>query len=73
MLDSDAEAEEVVQEAYLTAFTRLSEFRSEARGNEAETEKDQTVSGSATSTCPPAASPCSWGARATSWRAERWR
>lgn len=31
MLDSDAEAEEVVQEAYLTAFTRLNEFRGEAR------------------------------------------
>jgi RNA polymerase sigma-70 factor (ECF subfamily) len=31
MLDSDAEAEEVVQEAYLTAFTRLGEFRGEAR------------------------------------------
>lgn len=28
---SDAEAEEVVQEAYLTAFTRLDEFRGEAR------------------------------------------
>jgi len=31
LLDSDAEAEEVVQEAYLTAFTRLQEFRGEAR------------------------------------------
>jgi RNA polymerase sigma-70 factor, ECF subfamily len=31
MLDGDAEAEEVVQEAYLTAFTRLQEFRGEAR------------------------------------------
>jgi RNA polymerase sigma-70 factor (ECF subfamily) len=31
MLDSDAEAEEVVQEAYLTAFTRLHEYRGEAR------------------------------------------
>jgi RNA polymerase sigma-70 factor (ECF subfamily) len=31
MLGSDAEAEEVLQEAYLTAFTRLHEFRGEAR------------------------------------------
>ena len=31
LLDSDAEAEEVVQEAYLVAFTRLHQFRSEAR------------------------------------------
>jgi RNA polymerase sigma-70 factor, ECF subfamily len=31
LLDSDAEAEEAVQEAYLTAFTRLPEFRGEAR------------------------------------------
>ena len=31
MLDSDAEAEEAVQEAYLAAFTRLHEFRGEAR------------------------------------------
>ena len=31
LLDSDAAAEEVVQEAYLTAFTRLHEFRGEAR------------------------------------------
>lgn len=30
MLDSDAEAEEVVQEAYLAAFTRLDQFRGEA-------------------------------------------
>lgn len=31
VLDSDAEAEEVVQEAYLAAFTRLHQFRNEAR------------------------------------------
>ncbi|EYD74242.1 RNA polymerase ECF-type sigma factor [Rubellimicrobium mesophilum DSM 19309] len=31
VLDSDAEAEEVLQEAYLIAFTRLGEFRGEAR------------------------------------------
>lgn len=31
ILDSNAEAEEVVQDAYLTAFTRLQEFRGEAR------------------------------------------
>lgn len=31
IVESDAEAEEVVQEAYLTAFTRLAEFRGEAR------------------------------------------
>ena len=31
LVDSDAEAEEVVQEAYLSAFTRLNEFRGEAR------------------------------------------
>lgn len=30
MLDSDAEAEDVVQEAYLAAFTRLDQFRGEA-------------------------------------------
>ncbi|SDL31135.1 RNA polymerase sigma-70 factor, ECF subfamily [Modicisalibacter muralis] len=31
IVDSDAIAEEVVQEAYLIAFTRISEFRSEAK------------------------------------------
>lgn len=31
VVESDAEAEEVVQEAYLYAFTRLDEFRGEAR------------------------------------------
>jgi len=31
IVDSDAEAEEVVQESYLSAFTRLSSFREEAR------------------------------------------
>jgi RNA polymerase sigma-70 factor (ECF subfamily) len=31
LLDSDAEAEDAVQEAYLTAFSRLEEFRGEAR------------------------------------------
>jgi RNA polymerase sigma-70 factor (ECF subfamily) len=31
LLDSDAEAEEVVQEAWLAAFTRLEDFRGEAR------------------------------------------
>jgi RNA polymerase sigma-70 factor (ECF subfamily) len=31
LLDSDAEAEEVLQEAYLAAFTRVGEFRGEAR------------------------------------------
>ena len=30
ILDSDAEAEEVVQEAYLAAFTRLAQFRGDA-------------------------------------------
>ena len=31
ILDSDADAEDAVQEAYLAAFTRLGEFRGEAR------------------------------------------
>lgn len=31
ILDSDAEAEDAVQEAYLAAFTRLGQFRGEAR------------------------------------------
>jgi RNA polymerase sigma-70 factor (ECF subfamily) len=31
LLDSDAEAEEALQDAYLAAFTRLAEFRGEAR------------------------------------------